>query len=318
MSRKLERENMGPRAGVAVLFLALMTLFVVIGAIVGFIFFGNPIAGALVFLILSAVINLVAYFFATPLVLRSNRAKYVTENEQPRLYSIVREVSNSFGLPMPKVAVASMQTPNAFATGRNPKNAVVCATQGILNILNDNELRGVIAHEMAHVKDRDVLVMSIAATIAGAISYAANSMIFAAMFGGGGRNNSGLLGLIVMAVTVPIAAAMLQLAISRRRELEADLVGARTIGDPLSLASALEKLEYANMRMPPKTSPATSSLYIVNSPGRFRNTMFNLMSTHPPIEVRIKRLQRLAYDMGLWAPDSQWDAARTKRRLPRL
>jgi len=305
---------MGPRAGVAVLFMVLTLLFVAVGGAVGYIFFGAPLAGAIFFLILSAIFNIITYFLATPLVLRSNRARYVTEQEQPELFAIVREVAGTFGLPMPKVAVADIDAPNAFATGRNPKNAVVCATKGILRLLNENELRGVIAHEMAHVRDRDVLVMSIAATIAGAISWAANSMIFAAMFGGG-RNNNGQLGLLLMAITVPIAAGMLQLAISRRREMEADLVGARTIGDPLSLASALEKLENANRIVPPRTSPAASSLYIVNPSGRFRSVLLNLMSTHPPIEARIKRLHRLAYDMGLWTPDSQHDAVRRRHVL---
>lgn len=305
---------MGPRAGVAVLFTVLALLFVAVGSVVGYIFFGDAIAGAVVFLVLSAIFNIAAYFLAGRLVLRSNRARIVTEADQPRLYAIVREVAGTYGLPMPKVAVADIDAPNAFATGRNPRNAVVCATRGILGLLNDNELKGVIAHEMAHVRDRDVLVMSIAATIAGAISYAANSMIFAAIFGGG-RNNNGFVGLLIMAVTVPIAAGMLQLAISRRREMEADLVGGRTIGDPLSLASALEKLESVNMRMPPRTSPAASSLYIVNPSGRFRNSLVNLMSTHPPIEVRIQRLHKLAYEMGMWAPDSQYDSARRRHVL---
>jgi heat shock protein HtpX len=299
---------MGPRTGVAVLFTILTLLFVVIGSAVGYFFYGSPIAGAIIFLVISAVFNLISYFFAGKLVLRANRARLVTEAEQPKLYSIVREVSSSFGQPMPKVAVSDVATPNAFATGRNPKNAIVCATRGILQILDDSELRGVIAHEMAHVKDRDILVMSIAATIAGAISWAANSLIFASIFGGGRNNNSGFIGLILMAVTVPIAAMMLQLAISRRRESEADIVGARTIGDPLSLASALRKLETANVRSPIRTSPASSSLYIVN-PGRKGSMLMRLMSTHPPIEVRIEKLQKLALDMGFWSPGAQGMAA---------
>ena len=296
---------MGPRIGVTVLFTVLTLLFVVLGSAVGYFFYGSPVAGALIFLIMSAVFNAVSYFFAGRFVLRANRAKPVTEAEEPELYSVVREVSSTFGTPMPKVAVSETSTPNAFATGRNPKNAVVCATRGILQILDRNELRGVIAHEMAHVKDRDILVMSIAATIAGAISWAANSLFFAALFGGGNRsNNAGFIGLIVMAITVPIAAMMLQLAISRKRESQADIVGARTIADPLSLASALRKLENANIRSPMRTSPASSSLYIVN-PGRRGNFMMRLMSTHPPIEARIERLQKLALDMGLWSPMAQ-------------
>ena len=293
---------MGPRVGVAVLFTILSLLFVALGSAVGYLFYGSPVVGALVFLVMSAIFNLVTYFFAGKFVLRANRARIVTESEQPRLYAIVRDVSSTVGAPMPKVAVSDILTPNAFATGRNPKNAIVCATRGILNILDDNELKGVIAHEMAHVKDRDILVMSVAATIAGAISWAANSLIFAAIFGGGNRNNgAGFIGLLLMAITVPIAAMLLQLAISRKRESQADIVGARSIGDPLSLASALRKLETANIRSPIKTSPASSSLYIV-SPGRGRSFMMSLMSTHPPIEARIENLQKLALDMGFWSP----------------
>ncbi len=293
---------MGPRVGVAVLFTILSLLFVALGSAVGYLFYGSPVVGALVFLAMSAIFNLVSYFFAGKFVLRANRARIVTESEQPRLYAIVRDVSSTVGAPMPKVAVSDISTPNAFATGRNPKNAIVCATRGILNLLDDNELKGVIAHEMAHVKDRDILVMSVAATIAGAISWAANSLIFAAIFGGGNRNNgAGFIGLLLMAITVPIAAMLLQLAISRKRESQADIVGARSIGDPLSLASALRKLETANIRSPIKTSPASSSLYIV-SPGRGRGFMMSLMSTHPPIEARIERLQKLALDMGFWSP----------------
>ncbi len=289
----------------AVLFTTLTLLFVVLGSAVGYFFYGSPVYGALVFLVLSAVFNLISYFFAGRFVLRANRARLVTESEQPGLYAAVREVSSTFGTPMPKVAVADTMTPNAFATGRNPKNAIVCATKGILQSLDASELKGVIAHEMAHVKDRDILVMSIAATIAGAISWAANSLLFAAMFGGGNRNNNaGFIGLLVMAVTVPIAAMMLQLAISRKRESQADIVGARAIGDPLSLASALRKLESANVRSPMKTSPASSTLYIVN-PGRKGSFIMSLMSTHPPIEARIERLQKLALDMGFWSPDGQ-------------
>lgn len=296
---------MGPRVGVAVLFTILTLLFVVLGSAVGYFFYGDPVAGAALFLVMSAVFNLVSYFFAGKLVLRANRARIVGAGEEPELHAVVQEVSSAFRTPMPKVAVSEVPTPNAFATGRNPKNAVVCATRGLLQSLDRNELRGVIAHEMAHVKDRDILVMSIAATIAGAISWAANSLFFAAMFGGGNRGgNAGFIGLILMAVTVPIAAMILQLAISRRRESQADIVGARIIGDPLSLASALRKLEGANMRRPMRASPASSSLYIVN-PRRKASLMMSLMSTHPPLEVRIQRLQKLALDMGLWSPEGQ-------------
>ena len=306
---------MGPRIGVAVLFTILTLLFMLIGSVVGYLFYNDALLGAIFFLLLSGAFNLISYFFAGKFVLRANWAKLVTEAEPPRLYATVREESTAFRTPMPKVAVSAISTPNAFATGRNPKNAIVCATSGLLSILDDSELKGVIAHEMAHVKDRDILVMSIAATIAGAISWAANSMFFAAMFGGGGNRggNGGFLGLLLMAITVPIAAMMLQLAISRKRESQADLVGARTIGDPLSLASALRKLESANMGRPMRTSPASSSLYIVH-PERKGSLMMSLMSTHPPLEARIERLQKLALDMGYWSPDGQRSVSGSKYR----
>ncbi|MCL4317318.1 MAG: M48 family metalloprotease [Candidatus Thermoplasmatota archaeon] len=297
---------MGPRTGVIALFAALTLLFLLIGSAVGYMFYGDPLLGALIFLVLSAAINIFTYFFSTAFVLRSNRAVMVNESQAPRLFAAIRQVSQTYNLPMPRVAISDYPTPNAFATGRNHSNAVVCATSGLLNILDDRELRGVMAHELAHIKDRDILVMSIAATIAGAISWAANSLFFAALFGGR-RNQTGILGLLVMMVTVPIAAAILQLAISRRRETEADVVGARTIGDPLSLASALKKLEYANTTAPLHVSPSSSSLYIVGA-GRARSLMARLMSTHPPLEQRIARLQKLAYDMGYWSPSAQGPA----------
>jgi len=195
----------------------------------------------------------------------------------------------------PRIALVPTLTPNAFATGRDERHAVVAATEGILRMMNDRELTGVIAHEMAHIKDRDVLLMTFAATLAGAISYAAQMVFFTTVFGGGnGRNGNGLV-LLLAAVTAPIAALLIQLAISRSRELRADEVGAQTFGDPGALADALEKLESANRRRPMEFgSPASSSLFIVNP---FRGSSFaGLFSTHPPIEERVRRLRAMAAD----------------------
>ncbi len=208
----------------------------------------------------------------------------------------MREHAPQFGLQSHRIALIPTQTPNAFATGRDERHAVVAATEGLLRLLDDREVRGVIAHEMAHVRDHDILVMTFAATLAGAISYAAQAVFFSTMFGGGtGRSNVNPVILLAAVVTAPIGAMMIQLAISRSRETRADEVGARTIRDPNSLADALQKLEGANLRRPmPFGSPATSSLFIVNP---FRGASFaGLFSTHPPPEQRIRRLRAMAVD----------------------
>jgi heat shock protein HtpX len=194
---------------------------------------------------------------------------------------------------MPQVAIVPTQTPNAFATGRNPNHATVAATEGILKLLNDDELTGVLAHEMAHVKDRDILVMSVAATLAGAISFAARSFMWGALFGGGDRDNGNFLIAILVAVTAPIAALLIQLAVSRSREYKADYEGAMMIGRPMSLANALRKLEAGNQARPMQMgNPASSSMWIVNPfSGRGLVTLF---STHPPMEERIRRLEDMA------------------------
>ncbi len=241
------------------------------------------------------ILNLVTYFFSDKMVLKAYKAKIVSEREAPRLYRTVQRIANLAELPMPKVAVVPTDTPNAFATGRNPKNAVVAATRGLLNVLDDDELEGVIAHEMAHIKDRDILVMTIAASVAMIIAFAARIILFQ-MFFSRNRNINPLL-LIVVVITAPIAAFLVQLAISRSREYKADRVGAMTIFKPMSLAKALEKLEMANKRKPFKgKNPATSSLFIVNP--FTRSSITSIFSTHPPMEKRIKRLNDMARDMG--------------------
>lgn len=281
---------------VFMMFAVLTVIFVVVGWAVGSYFMGNWVMGALVFLIIAAVMNFVSYFFSSKIVLASYRAKVVTEADAPRLYRIVRSISSTAGLPMPKVAIVPSQTPNAFATGRNPKNATVAATEGILQLLNDDELTGVLAHEMAHVKDRDILVMSVASTLAGAISFASRSLLYGSMFGGGDRDNGGFLIALVVAITAPIAAMLVQLAVSRSREYKADYEGAMMIGRPMSLAKALRKLEAGNKARPMTVgNPASSNLWIVN-PFSAKG-LANLFSTHPPMDERIRRLEAMAGGM---------------------
>jgi heat shock protein HtpX len=271
-------------------------LFVAIGWLVGSLFIGNWVLGAMMFLVLAGLINLISYFYSSKIVLWSYRVKLVSEAEAPRLYRIVRNIAAMNGLPMPKVGIIPTSNPNAFATGRNPKNAVVCATEGIMRLLDDDELTGVMAHEMAHVRNRDILVMSVASTIAGAISFAARFAFYGALFNGR-RNEGGLIIAVVVAITAPIAAMLVQLAISRNREFKADMEGAKMIGRPMHLARALEKLEAANRRDPIRFgNPASSNMFIVNP---FRGGgLATLFMTHPPMAERIKRLKQQASEMG--------------------
>ena len=279
------------------LFAALIAIFMVIGYVVGFTFFGDPILGSLVFLALAGLMNFVSYFYSQKIVLWSYRAKIVSQSEAPRLHNIVNKVCLKANLPMPKIAIVPSKTPNAFATGRNKNNAVVAATEGILSLLSDDELEGVLAHEMAHVKDKDILVMTIAATISGAIAFAARMFLWNSMFGGRSRGNGNVVLLLVAAITAPIAAMLLQLAISRSREYKADREGSLLIQRPLALARALGKLEEGNNRHPMTSgSPASASLFIVNP---FRGGGFiTLFMTHPPIKERIRRLEKLADETG--------------------
>lgn len=280
------------------LFGVMIGLFMVIGWLVGTYFIGNPLLGLIVFIGLAALINAVSYFFSSKIVLWSYRAKIVTMNDSPRLYRTVKSIADRSGLPMPQIAIIPTTMPNAFATGRNPKNATVAATEGIMRLLDDDELQGVLAHEMAHVKDRDILVMSVAATIAGAISFAARWALYGSLFGGGNnRDNGGFLLMLGVAITAPIAAMMVQLAISRNREYKADFEGAKLIGRPLYLARALRKLEAGVKKDPIKFgNPASSSLWIVNPFSA--NGLVRIFSTHPPMDERIRRLEKQAHDMG--------------------
>jgi heat shock protein HtpX len=284
---------------VIALFGFLIGLFVIIGWVIGTFMMGEFwYYGILLFIILAVVINGIAYFLSSKIVLWSYKVRIIEEKDNPRLYRIVRRVATNANLPMPKVGIIPTKTPNAFATGRNPKNAVVAATDGILDVLNDKELEGVMAHEMGHVKNRDILVMSVAATIAGAIAIAVRILWINMLFGGrsrGGGNANWLL-LVVVMITAPIAALMVQLAISRSREYKADKSAALLMKRPNSLADALQKLEKANKKRPiEKGNPASASLFIVNP---FRGeSIIKLFSTHPPMKERIRRLRKMAKEM---------------------
>ncbi len=248
--------------------------------------------GMVLALCMAGIMNLGAYWFSDRIVLAMHRAKPVSAAEEPRLHGIVDRLVARAGLPKPKLYVLPQEAPNAFATGRNPSHAAVAVTAGLLRMMDDEELEGVVAHELGHVRNRDILIASIAATIAGAITMLASMARFAAIFGGAGgrddRDGGGVLGLLAMAILAPIAAVVIQMAVSRSREYAADATGARFAGNPYGLARALDKLGTAARRMPLATSPSTSHLFIVNPlSGR---AFANLFSSHPPIEERIRRL----------------------------
>jgi len=275
----------------AILLAGLTALFMGVGALIG----GQ--AGMIMALVFAAGINLLSYWNADKLVLSMNGAVEADEKTAPELFQIVRELSQRAGLPMPRVYLMQNPQPNAFATGRNPANAAVAATTGLLEMLTTEEVRGVIAHELAHVKNHDTLTMTITATIAGAISMLAN---FGMFFGGNRENNSsGILGIIVAVFVAPFAAMIVQMAISRSREYEADRGGALISGKPLALASALAKLDNAAHQIPNEAAeqnPAMAHLFIVNPLSGAR--MDNLFSTHPATENRIAALQEIAQEMG--------------------
>ncbi len=270
-------------------FLTLLTLLLIfIGRILG----GN--SGMIIALIFAAILNLGSYWFSDKIVLGIYRAQKIEESDNPGLYRIIRRIASQAGLPMPKVYIIPTDSPNAFATGRNPEHSAVAVTSGILRILSEEELEGVISHEMSHIKNRDILISSIVATVAGAISMLAQMAQFAAIFGGGRdeENRGGGLGLLFMAIIAPIAALLIQLAISRSREYQADESGAKISHKPLALAGALKKLAYASQRIPMEANPSTAHLFIVNPlTGR---GLASLFSTHPPLEQRISRLEGLA------------------------
>lgn len=273
----------------ALLFVILTVLFISIGFLVG----GQ--GGATFAFIMALVLNLGAYWFSDKIVLATYRAKEIGEQDNPRLFGIVRQVAQMAGLPMPKVYIVPNPTPNAFATGRNPQHAAVAATQGILDLLDDDELAAVMAHELGHVKNRDILVSTIAATLAGAISYIAYMAHWMPFLGGGGDDDDrggNIIVLLLVAILAPIAAMLIQMAISRQREYMADHTGAQISHKPRALASALAKLHNMNLRMPMHNNPATSHMFIVNPLSG--KSFASLFSTHPPVEDRIAKLEEYA------------------------
>ncbi len=276
---------MGNTFKTAFLLTALTLLLMFIGRIFG----GQN--GMLIALIIAAVLNFISYFFSDKLALAMYRAQPVTREELPRAYQIVERLTQRVGIPMPKIYVIPTESPNAFATGRNPDHASVAVTHGILGLLNDEELEGVLAHELGHVRNRDILISSIAATIAGAITYVADIARWGMIFGGYERdsnNRGGGLGAIFMLFLAPLAAMLIQLAVSRSREYQADETGARLTGNPYALASALAKLDAYSKRVPLLATPSTAHLFIIQP---FLGTSFgSLFSTHPPTAKRIERL----------------------------
>lgn len=271
------------------LLLAVLTgILVAVGGLVG------GTGGAIIFLIFAGIMNFAAYWFSDRMALRMAGAREVSEAEAPRLHALVREVAQAARMPMPRVYIVNNPSPNAFATGRNPQHAVVAVTTGILELLNERELRGVIGHEMGHIKNRDILTSSIVATIAGAIQMIAQVAFFMSMFGGN-RNNQNPFVMLIMVLIAPIAATIIQLGISRQREYAADVTGAQVTGDPEALASALEKLKRGvEMRPMPETpaQEAVAALYIVK-PFAGGGGLSNLFSTHPPLDDRIRRLRNM-------------------------
>lgn len=263
------------------LLLALTLLLMFIGGALG----GRN--GMLMALVISAITNFVAYFYSDKIALATYRAQAVTREQLPRVYQVVERLSQKIGIPMPKIYVIPTDSPNAFATGRNPQHASVAVTEGILRLLNDEELEGVLAHELGHVHNRDILISSIAATVAGAITFMARFGIF---FGAGDRDErrGGGIGALLMLILAPIAAMLIQLAVSRSREYQADESGARFTGNPYALASALGKIDAYSKRLPLPATPSTAHLFIIQ-PFLGMN-LGSLFSTHPPVAKRIERL----------------------------
>ena len=269
----------------------LLTLLTLLLLMIGRAFCGQN--GMIIALVFAAVMNFVSYFYSDKIALAMYRAQPVSREELPRVYQVVERLSQKIGIPMPKIYVIPTDSPNAFATGRNPSHASVAVTQGILNLLNDEELEGVLAHELGHVNNRDILISSVAATVAGAITMLASMGRWAMFFGGMGgrddRDRGGGLAAIFMLILAPIAATLIQLAVSRSREYQADASGAHYTGNPYALASALAKLDAYSRRLPMQATPSTAHLFIIQ-PLLGGMSFGNLFSTHPPIAKRIERL----------------------------
>jgi len=279
---------MGNNIKTAFLLTAMTVFLVLVGQALG----GR--SGAIMAFFIAGAMNFFSYFFSDKLAIMSSGAQAVTREELPRVYQIVERLCAKTGLPMPKIFVIPTGSPNAFATGRNPEHASVAVTAGILDLLNDDELEGVLAHELGHVRNRDILISSIAATFAGAVTILARMAGYAAMFGGGGRDRDrdgggGIISAIAMMILAPIAAMLIQMAVSRSREYQADATGAHFTGNPGALASALRKMESYAVRVPMQASPATAHMYILQ-PLLGGISFGSLFSTHPPTAERIARL----------------------------
>ncbi len=273
-----------------------MTVLTVLLVLVGSLIGGNN--GMVIAFVFALVMNFGSYWFSDKIVLAMYGAKEITREQNPTIFEIVQDLTMRAGLPMPRIYMIDSEQPNAFATGRDPQHAAVAVTEGIMRMMPKSEIRGVIAHELAHVKHRDILISSIAATIAGAISMLANMAQWAMIFGGfGGRSSrdeegSNPVAGLVMIIVAPIAAMLVQMAISRSREYDADEGGAKISGDPMALANALRRLEAAKNEIPMKATPATAHMFIVNP--LTGKSLMNMFGTHPPIEDRIARLEEMA------------------------
>jgi heat shock protein HtpX len=280
---------MGNTLKTGLLLAVLTAIFLLIGDAVG----GQN--GMVMAFGLAVLMNFGAYWFSDKIVLRMYGAREVTEADAPQLHGVVRRLSLAAGLPMPKVYIIPTDSPNAFATGRNPQHAAVAVTEGILRLLSPDELEGVLAHEIAHVRNRDILVGTIAATLAGAVMMIARFAQFAAIFGGGGRDRDddggGILGMLFLAIVAPIGAMLVQMAVSRSREFLADETGAKVCGKPMSLARALEKISRVGREVPMNATPATAHMFIVSP--LTGGGVLSLFSTHPPVAKRVERLQAM-------------------------
>lgn len=295
---------------ITMLFAVLTGLLMLLGYAVG-LFFGSPLLFMLLGLALAGVMNFVTYFYSDTIVIKMSRARIIQESDNPTLYGVVRDVAQRANIPMPRVGIVNSQQPNAFATGRGPQKSVVVATSGILMTLQRDELQAVIGHEVGHVVHRDVLMSSVAATIAGVISYLGNMALWTMMLGGGNQNNrqgGSLIPVILAVVLVPLGATFVQLGISRAAEYNADDYGAKLTRNPAGLASALLKITAKanaktfsrSMGSPSNPSPATASLWIVNP---FKgHGLAELFSTHPATQKRVERLRAIGREMGVYVP----------------
>lgn len=282
------------RLRTAAMFATMTALLVVIGMLVGD-YFGNWMYGLGAMLVISVAFNMFSYFCSKKLALSAHKVRIVTYDEEPRLYRIVENLAMKAGLPMPEVGVSDMPMPNAFATGRNPKDAAVVATRQLLNLLNDDELEGVMAHELSHVKNRDILVMSVASTMASLVSYVTRMAVWAAIFNNNDNGGGNLLIALLADITLPIAAALIQLGVSRNREYLADESGGRLTGRPMALASALNKLESGcSAKSNTYDNPSTANMWITNPFGQKKTRgLINIFRTHPTTPDRIERLKKL-------------------------